>query len=99
MLYYDRIDVSEGIDINKTSASKECDICHNWDFLDKWFKFKPYIDNRCHDVLMMPVNLKDSSTSNKSSGDYRCAINGITKSAACNLLKNSDLSKKGMLWR
>ena len=29
MLYYDRIDVSEGIDINKTSASKECDICHN----------------------------------------------------------------------
>ena len=29
---------------------------------------------------MMPVNLKDSATSNKSGGDYRCAINGITKS-------------------
>ena len=28
MLYYDRIDVSEGIDVSKTSASKECDICH-----------------------------------------------------------------------
>ena len=28
MPYYDRIDVSEGIDVNKTSASKECDICH-----------------------------------------------------------------------
>ena len=26
MLYYDRIDVSEGIDINKTSESKKCDI-------------------------------------------------------------------------
>ena len=24
MLYYDRIDLSEGIDIYKTSASKEC---------------------------------------------------------------------------
>ena len=24
MLYYDRIEVSEGIDVNKTSASKEC---------------------------------------------------------------------------
>ena len=35
MLYYDRIEVSEGIDINKTSASKECDICHYWYFLDK----------------------------------------------------------------
>ena len=28
MLYYDRIDVSEGIDANKTSASKQCDIYH-----------------------------------------------------------------------
>ena len=25
---YDRIDVFEGIDINKTSKPKECDICH-----------------------------------------------------------------------
>ena len=30
MLEYDRIDISEGIDINKTNASKECDICHYW---------------------------------------------------------------------
>ena len=28
MLYYDRIDFSGGIDINKTSESKECDIRH-----------------------------------------------------------------------
>ena len=27
MLYYNRIESSEGLDINKTSASKECDIC------------------------------------------------------------------------
>ena len=43
MLYYDRIDVSEGIDINITSASKECDIFHCWYFLDKEFKFQPYV--------------------------------------------------------
>ena len=30
MLEYDRIDILEGIDVNKTSASKECDICHYW---------------------------------------------------------------------
>ena len=35
MLYYDRIDVFEGIDVNKTSKSKECDICHYWYFLNK----------------------------------------------------------------
>ena len=28
MLGYDRIDVLEGIDVNKTNTSKECDICH-----------------------------------------------------------------------
>ena len=28
MLKYDRIDISEGIDVNKTKASKECDICY-----------------------------------------------------------------------
>ena len=35
MLEYDRIDVSEGIDVNKTNASKKCDICHYWYFLNK----------------------------------------------------------------
>ena len=40
MLYYDRIDVSEGIDINKTSESNDCDICHSWYFLNKWLSFK-----------------------------------------------------------
>ena len=28
ILYYDRIDISEGLDVNKTNESKDCDICH-----------------------------------------------------------------------
>ena len=43
MLEYYRIDVSEGNYVNKTSASKECDICHYWYFLDEGFKYKPYL--------------------------------------------------------
>ena len=39
MLYFDRINASEGIDVNKTSKSKECDICHYWYFLSKEYKF------------------------------------------------------------
>ena len=46
MLYYDRIDVFEGIDVNKTSASKEFDVCHYWYFLN--YKFQPNVCNRCH---------------------------------------------------
>ena len=46
MLYYDRIDVFERNDVNKTSASKECDVCHYWDFLNYSFKFQPNVCNR-----------------------------------------------------
>ena len=53
MLYYNRTDVSEGIDVNKTSASKECDVCHYWYFLNNSFKFQPNVFNRCHDLLMI----------------------------------------------
>ena len=33
MLEYDRIDISEGTDVNKTNLSKECDICCYWYFI------------------------------------------------------------------
>ena len=39
MLEYNRIDVSEGIDVNKTNASKEYDLCSYWYFSDKGFRF------------------------------------------------------------
>ena len=57
MLYYDRIDISEAIDVNESSESKECDICHYWYFLDKEFKSQQDVCNGCHDVLMMSMNL------------------------------------------
>ena len=42
MLDYDRIDISEGIDVNKSNDnSKECDIWHYWCFLDKNFSYQP----------------------------------------------------------
>ena len=56
MLYFDKIDFSEGIDVNKTSASKECDVSSYWYSLTYSFKFEPNACNRCHDLLMMSVN-------------------------------------------
>ena len=37
------IDVSQGIDVNKTSASKESELCHYWYFLNCSFKFQPNV--------------------------------------------------------
>ena len=94
MLYYDRTDVSEGIDINKTSPSKECDICHYWYFLNKGFKIQPNVCNRSHDLLMMSMNLNNFSILNIKSADYCCIISGISKSGAMNLVQNTDLAEK-----
>ena len=49
MLYYDRIDVSEGIDVNKTSKSKEWYIGHYWYSLDKGFNIQPHVCSGCHE--------------------------------------------------
>ena len=51
MLQYFKMGVSEGIDVNKTSSSKECELCHYWFFKDIWLKFEEHVCNGCHDLL------------------------------------------------
>ena len=50
-------DITEGIDVNKRSKLKECDIDYYWHFLNKGFMFRSYVCTRCHDLVMMSVNL------------------------------------------
>ena len=59
MLEYDRIDNSEGTDVNKTSSSKECDICHYWNFEDIGFKYEPYLSNGCHDLMQKAMSFNN----------------------------------------
>ena len=94
MLYFDRIDVSEGIDVNKTSASKEYDICHYWYFLNYSFKFQANVCNRCHDLLMMSMINCDTAILNIKGSDYRCIISLISKNEAIKLMQNADLTEK-----
>ena len=49
----------KGIDITKTGASKECDICHYWYFLDKGVKLKLDVYNGCHYLLVMSMNFSN----------------------------------------
>ena len=43
MLEYDRIDNSEGIDINKCEeTSRRCNLCKFYYFLDKNFSYEPF---------------------------------------------------------
>ena len=94
MLYFNRIDASEGTDVNETIASKECDICHYWYFLNKDFKFEPNVCNSWHDLLMMSMNLSDTAILNIKGSDYHCIISGISKNKVVNLMQNADLIQK-----
>ena len=94
MLYFYRIGVSEGIDVNKTCASKKCDICHYCYFLNLSFKFQPNVCNRYYDLLMMSMNLSDIAILNIKGSDYRCIISLISKAETINLMQNADLTEK-----
>ena len=73
---------------------RECDICHCWYFLNYSFNFQPSFCNRCHDLLMMSMNLSDTVVLNIKGSDYRCIINLISKNEAINLMQNTDLTEK-----
>ena len=75
-MYHDRIDVSEGIDVNKRRELRECNICHYWYFLNKDFKFQPNVCNRYYDLLMTRMN---SDIVILNIADYRSTISGISK--------------------
>ena len=94
MRVYDRIDISEGIDINKTSASKECDVYHYWYFLDKSFNYEPYLCNGCHDLIQKAINFNDVAIKSIKENDYRIQFWYMRKDEAISLMHYSSLNEK-----
>ena len=89
MLRYQKIGVSEGIDINKTSVSKECELCHHWFFKDTGFKFEEHVCNTCHDLLTIAYSLENIATLNAKRATFRCILVGISKNEGLKRLNNS----------
>ena len=79
MIQYQRIDISEGIDFNKTNKSVEYMTSHYWYFKDVGFKYQPYFCNGCHDFSMIVQDLNDFVILKIKSIDYRCYLVGIDK--------------------
>ena len=94
MLEYDRIDISEGIDIDKTNKSKECNICHYWYFLDKNFNYDPYHCNGCHDLMQKAMSFKNVAIVSIKGNDYRIHFWNMSKNDAIVLMTDSNLNDK-----
>ena len=94
MLEYDRIDISEGIDMGKTNKSRKCGICHYWYFLDKNFNYEKYLCNGCHDLMQNAMNFNDIAVVSIKGNDYRIRFWYMSKDEAISIMHNSSLNEK-----
>ena len=99
MLEYDRIDISEGIDIKKCKeTSKECNLCKFYYFLDKNFNHGPYLFDGCYDISLKAVGIQNLAIINHNGNHYRVNFTSMSKKDAYNLIKNVVImSEKGTL--
>ena len=95
MLEYEGIDVSEGIDVNKTNLSKECDICHYWYFKDMGFKYERYLCNGCHDLMRKAMSFNNIAIVYVKGNAYRINCWYMSKDDAFNIRNCSTLLDKG----
>ena len=97
MLEYDRIDISEGIDINKCEeTSRRCSLCKFYYFLDKNFSYGPFLCNGCFDMSLKAVSMQNLAIISHNGNHYHFVF--ISKKDAYNLIKNATtIDKKGTL--
>ena len=98
MLVYERVDISDGIDVNKSYESKECMLCHYWYFLDKIFSYGPYLCDRCYSMTQKCDELKNIAIIRIKKTVYRICFLFMSKHEAKKLMANSNvIDKKGNL--
>ena len=99
MLEYDRIDISEGIDINKCEeTSRKCSLCKFYYFLCKNCKYGPLLCDGCYDMSMKAVSMQNLTIINPNGNYYRVIFAFMTKKDAYNLIKSAIIiGEKGTL--
>ena len=98
MLEFDRIDISEGIDVNKISASREYDICSYQYFKDSGFKYESYLCNGCHDLMQKTMSFNNVAIVYVKGSAFRIHFWYMSTNDAINIMKDSNLiDKMGVL--
>ena len=98
MLEYNRIDISEGIDVNKANLSKGCELYHYWYFKDIGFKYEKYLCNGCHDLMQKAISFNNVAIIYVKENAYRIHFWYMSKDDAINIMNGSNLvDKRGVL--
>ena len=94
MLKYDKIDITEGIDVDKTNKSRECMFCHYWYYLNKNFSHGPFTCDDCHNIGPKPTDFKNIAIVRVKKSAYRIYFKDISKHKAKKLMNKFDLIGK-----
>ena len=94
MLEYDRIDISEGVDIKKTNASKERKICHYWYFKEIGYKYESYLCDGCHGLMQKTVSFNNIAMVYVEGNAYRIQFWYMSKDGAIIIMNNSSLIRE-----
>ena len=71
MLEYERINISDGSDVDMSDKSKECVVCHYWYFLDKNFSYGLYLCDGRYNIVQKYNKLKNIAIFHVKKSVYR----------------------------
>ena len=98
MLEYDRLNISEGIDVDMSDKSNECMLCPYWYFLNKNFSYGPYLCDGYYDIMQKSIKFKNIAIVHVRKSAYRIYFQHMSKHEAKKLMENSNLiDKEGVL--
>ena len=89
MLKYDRIDISEGIDLDKTNKSRECKFCNYWYYLNKNLSYCPFTCDGCYDIVQKSTCFKNIAIIH-----FKVYFKDISKNKAKRLMNRFNLVGK-----
>ena len=99
MLEYNRIYLSEGIDVKKCNeTSRQRSLCKFYYFLNKNFNYQTYLCDGCHDISIKATSMQNLAIIYHGGKAYRVNFVFMSKDDAINLIKNTNIiDKKGVL--
>ena len=99
MLEYDRIDLSEGIDVDKCKkTSRKCNLHQYYYFVFKYFNYQRNIWDRCHDISIKAISMQNIAIIYHGGQAYCVNYMFMSRNDAFNLTKKSVIiDKKGVL--
>ena len=98
ILVYEKIDISDGIDVDISDKSKECMLCCYWHFLNKSFSYGPYLCDRCYNMMQKCNKLKNIAIVHIKENVYRiCFLYMIKHEAKKSMTYSNLINKKDVL--